>query len=47
MTNYENRWHFPTETAGCYYERPESCCLLCYGRFCAHAFRTALSQALE
>lgn len=25
-------WHFPEERDGCYYERPEDCCWLCYLR---------------
>lgn len=24
--------HFPQETKGCYYQRPKSCCALCYFR---------------
>ena len=32
MKDIEEMVHFPTQTSGCYYQRPVDCCWLCLGR---------------
>jgi hypothetical protein len=42
--SYEERTHIPEERPGCYYERVESACLVCRGRFVLAAIRRSRSE---
>jgi len=36
----DERWHFPAQQSGCYYQRIEDCCWVCVGRIFLTHLRT-------